>query len=166
MTRKNLCSFGSKACGTPISVMGSITTKKTPLTNGDKILVNIMGIAHDFGYNIFMEFNHMDLMGKNFSYFWDNVISKRPLCLVQCRKTYCWSFNSPIILMCKSFGQRLIDNHLWRSKSRRQLLNIGCHKNSLQSWRIGPFLNTCSSLDLSLMNLWLLSCKLIIKANW
>ena len=86
-------------------------------------------------------------------------------CSQQCRKTYCWSFNSPIILMCKSFGQRLIDNHLWRSKSRRQLLNIGCHKNSLQSWRIGPFLNTCSSLDLSLMNLWLWSCKLIRKYN-
>ena len=81
------------------------------------------------------------------------TIIKALLGAFHCRKTYCWSFNSPIILMCKSFGQRLIDNHLWRSKSRRQLLNIGCHKNSLQSWRIGPFLNTCSSLDLSLMNL-------------
>ena len=86
-------------------------------------------------------------------------------CVLQCRKTYCWSFNSPIILMCKSFGQRLIDNHLWRSKSRRQLLNIGCHKNSLQSWRIGPFLNTCSSLDLSNESIWLCSCKLMLKAN-
>ena len=113
---------------------------------------------------LFVRFDkRIALSEKSHSYL--RPIIKALLGAFHCRKTYCWSFNSPIILMCKSFGQRLIDNHLWRSKSRRQLLNIGCHKNSLQSWRIGPFLNTCSSLDLSLMNLWLWSCKLIRKDN-